>query len=54
MQNYRIFTILSHGSMSESVFFHDFHSDTDSMKGGGDIHVSVTAHVEMTFEVAEP
>ena len=29
--------------MSESVFFHTFDPDTDSMKGGGDIHVS-TAH----------
>jgi hypothetical protein len=35
--------------MSESVFFHYFYPDTDSMKGGGDIHVSAAPMLRRNY-----
>jgi hypothetical protein len=40
--------------MSESVLFHVFYPDTDSMKGGGDIHVSAAPTLRRNSGVAEP
>ena len=40
--------------MSESVFFHTFDPDTDSMKGGGDIHVSAAHTLRWNSEGPSP